>query len=264
MNKPKIAYQTSGSDEPLVLIHGLGSAATAWKPIIPKLEKRFKVIAVDLPGHGSADWIDHRSLEPEVLAKLVFDLMDENGVEKFNLIGNSLGGWVALEMAAMNPERVKSLVGLAPAGLWHNPARTRSRYALSKVMADSLKGVAPKLLKVRFARKIGFKPFSPNWSTLDLEICVDAVLALANCHGYYHTWDAMLHHKFDKAIPSTVPTTIIFGDSDWTLPIENSQEQSLAPSHCKWIVLSECGHAPMWDRPDEVISEIFLTAGISK
>ncbi|CAN2238080.1 MhpC Predicted hydrolases or acyltransferases (alpha/beta hydrolase superfamily) [actinobacterium SCGC AAA044-D11] len=263
MNKPKLAYQSYGSLEPIVLIHGLGSAATAWKPIIPKLETKFKVITLDLPGHGNADWVDHRALEPEVLAKLVFDLMDENGIDNFHLAGNSLGGWVALEMAALNPERIKSLVGLAPAGLWQNPATTRARYAFSKVMADSLKGVAPKLLKVGVARKIGFEAFTPNWSTLDLETCIDAVTALGNCHGYYHTWDAMLHRRFDKAIPKTVPTTIIFGDSDWTLPVENSQERSLAPAHCRWVVLPVCGHAPMWDRPDEVVSEIFATAGVA-
>jgi pimeloyl-ACP methyl ester carboxylesterase len=263
MNKPKLAYQSPSSSEAIVLIHGLGSAATAWKPIVPKLECKFKVITLDLPGHGNADRVDHKSLEPEVLAKLVFDLMDENGVEKFNLVGNSLGGWVALEMAAMKPDRVKSLVGLAPAGLWHNPATTRARYALSKVAADSFKNIAPQLLKSGLMRKIGFGPFTPNWANLDLEICVDAVQALGNCHGYYHTWDAMLHHRFDKTIPTSVPTTIIFGDSDWTLPIENSQERSLAPAHCKWIVLPVCGHAPMWDRPDEVVSEIFAAAGIS-
>jgi len=264
MNKPKVAYQSPGPGEPILLIHGLGSAATAWKPIIQKLESKFKVISIDLPGHGSADWIDHRSLEPEVLAKLVFELMSENNIEKFHLVGNSLGGWIALEMAAMIPDRVKSLVGLAPAGLWHNPAKTRSRYAFSKVMADSLKGVAPKLLKVGIARKVGFEPFSPNWATLDLETCLDAVAALGNCHGYYHTWDAMLHHKFDKKISSSIPTTIIFGDSDWTLPVENSQERSLAPAHCKWLVLPKCGHAPMWDRPDEVVAEIFRAAGIAQ
>jgi len=263
MNKPKLAYQSPGSGEPIVLIHGLGSAATAWKPIIPKLENRFKVFTIDLPGHGSADWVDHRSLEPEVLAKLVFELMQSIGLSKFHLVGNSLGGWVALEMAASKPESIKSLVGLAPAGLWHHPAVTRPRYAFSKVMADTFKNVAPSLLKVGVVRKIGFKPFSPKWRDLDLEICIDAVVALGNCHGYYHTWDAMLHHKFDKQIPETVPTTIIFGDSDWTLPIENSQEKSLAPLHSKWLVLPNCGHAPMWDCPDEVVSEIFRIAGLA-
>lgn len=262
MNKPKLAYQSSGSGDPIVLIHGLGSAATAWKPIIPKLESKFRVLTIDLPGHGSADWIDHKSLEPEVLARLVIEMLEEKRIKEFHLVGNSLGGWVALEMAALKPHCIKSLVGLAPAGLWHNPATTRPRYAFSKVMADTFKGVAPSLLKVGVVRKIGFEPFSPKWRELDLEICVDAVVALGNCHGYYHTWDAMLHHKFDKQIPSSVPTTIIFGDSDWTLPVENSQERSLAPAHCKWLVLPKCGHAPMWDCPDEVISEIFKTAGL--
>jgi pimeloyl-ACP methyl ester carboxylesterase len=54
--------------------------------------------------------------------------------------------------------------------------------------------------------------------------------------------------------------TIIFGDSDKTLPLNTSQERSLAPSHARWVVLSESGHAPMWDHPDEVIQEILITA----
>ena len=263
MNKPKIAYQSPGSSEPVVLIHGLGSAATAWKPIVAQLESRLKVITLDLPGHGNADWIDHHSLEPEVLAKLVLKLLDENGITNFNLVGNSLGGWIALEMAAFSPDRVKSVIGLAPAGLWQHPARTRSRYAFSKVMADTFKSVAPQMLKIGLARKIAFEPFSPRWADLELDICLDAVTALGNCHGYYRTWDAMLHHRFDKSISQKIPTTIIFGDSDWTLPVENSQDRSLAPEHCKWLVLPVCGHAPMWDCPKEVVNEIFAASGVS-
>jgi pimeloyl-ACP methyl ester carboxylesterase len=78
--------------------------------------------------------------------------------------------------------------------------------------------------------------------------------------GYFPAWDAMLGLRFDKDIASDIPVTVIFGDSDNTLPAAHSQERSLAPTHSRWVVLPQSGHAPMWDRPTEVIAEIRHTA----
>ena len=72
-------------------------------------------------------------------------------------------------------------------------------------------------------------------------------------------WDAFLGNRFDKEISPNIPVTIIFGDSDNTLPANNSQEKSLAPKHSKWVVLSQSGHAPMWDQVDAVVAETIET-----
>ena len=65
--------------------------------------------------------------------------------------------------------------------------------------------------------------------------------------------------RFDKKVSESIPITIIFGDSDRTLPEKTCQERSLAPKHAKWIILPNTGHAPMWDSTDEVLSEINST-----
>jgi pimeloyl-ACP methyl ester carboxylesterase len=77
--------------------------------------------------------------------------------------------------------------------------------------------------------------------------------------GYYLLWDAFLGNRFDKQISEKIPVTIIFGDTDFTLPAENSQEKSLAPKHSRWVTLPQSGHAPMWDQVDAVARETILT-----
>ena len=261
----KLAIERVGSGGALVLIHGMGSAATAWKPIIPKLSDKFEVITVDLPGHGQTPLDKSHPMDPESLAKLLLQNLSELGISRFHLVGNSLGGWISLEIAAANPEKVITLTGLAPAGLWLAPFTSRYPGELAvRLMAKSLEKVAPTTLNYRWAKKIGFETVSPRWEELDYEICLDAVRAMAKSEGYFPVWDGMLKKRFDKKISSEIPVTIIFGDTDHTLPAKTCQERSLAPAHAKWIILPDTGHAPMWDSPEEVIAEILETTKLRR
>ena len=250
--------ETNKEHEVLVLVHGLGSAATAFKPIVNKLSQGFRVITIDLPGHGKTPYESSQKLDPRSLGQAIFDSIEsEYGVRQFHIAGNSLGGWIALEMAADQPERIKTLVGLAPAGLWIKPASSRlPSEARSHYMAKTLKPFIKKGLHLKAMRAIGFSTVSPKWQELRYEICYDAAYAMAHSAGYFQAWDGMLGKRFDSEVPPTVPVTILFGDTDNTLPYPVSQERSLAPSHCTWLVIDSCGHAPMWDHPDLVASII--------
>ena len=247
----------SPGKEPLLLIHGMGSASTAWQPIIEELESFFTVVTVDLPGHGFTP------MDPQSLAASVFATMNSLGLKRFHVVGNSLGGWIALEMAAMNPSQIASVTGLAPAGLWLQPFVARyPGTAIARIMASSLKVVSPLLLHYEWARKIGFENVSPLWRDFSYELCLDATNAMATAAGYYPAWDALLRKRFEQHVPESIPITVIFGDSDRTLPAATCQEKSLMPSHAKWITFSKCGHAPMWDHPTEVIEQILTTTRI--
>ena len=139
MRRVKLSYETSGSGAPLLLIHGMGSASTAWKSIRPALQEKFQVTAIDLPGHGKSDFDPHQAMDPYSLALLMTKQMDDLGIEKAHIAGNSLGGWIALEMAAAFPDRVLSVTGLAPAGLWLVPTTQRTLLgASSRIMAQYL------------------------------------------------------------------------------------------------------------------------------
>jgi pimeloyl-ACP methyl ester carboxylesterase len=242
---------------PLILIHGMGSASSAWQTVVPELVKTSRVITVDLPGHGATKLPAGLDMSPKALAEYVFETMDSLEIEKANLIGNSLGGWTALEMAAAKPDRVASVLGLAPAGLWLAPFTVRyPGTAIARNLASSLKVVSPFGLKYEWGRKIGFSDVSPQWKKFSYQLCLDATLSLANSTGYFPAWDALLHRRFDSEVSAQVPVTIVFGDSDKTLPENSCQEKTLAPKHTNWLNWESCGHAPMWDYPERVISEI--------
>lgn len=253
-------HSAKSESECLLLIHGMGSASTAWSPIIEELELSFTVVTVDLPGHGFTPMDESQAMEPLALAKSVFATMESLGFHKYHVVGNSLGGWIALEMAAMNPMAIASVTCLAPAGLWLQPFVARyPGTAIARIMASSLKVVSPLLLHYEWARKIGFENVSPLWRNFSYKLCLDATIAMATAAGYYPAWDALLQKRFDQIISETIPITVIFGDSDRTLPAATCQERSLVPAHTRWLIFTECGHAPMWDQPSQVLEEIFRT-----
>jgi pimeloyl-ACP methyl ester carboxylesterase len=110
---------TKNSNPALVLVHGLGSAGTIWKSLIPDLEKVFTVYSIDLPGHGEAALGDDEKYDPRSLGEMILSYMQRvHKVQKMHVAGNSLGGWISLEMAALGPKHVESVTALAPAGLW--------------------------------------------------------------------------------------------------------------------------------------------------
>lgn len=244
----------------LVAIHGLGSASTAWDLVSPQLSERFEFITLDLPGHGNAFMLANKSMNPVRISKIIVEELHAIGIEKFHLIGNSLGGWIALEMAAAFPEHVLSVTGVAPAGLWLKPKTHRNgELAVSRIMARATYRFAGVISHFKFMRAIGFKLVSPQWEKFSPETCAKAAVAMGGASGYYSLWDAFLGNRFDKQISEKIPVTIIFGDTDLTLPAENSQEKSLAPKHSRWVSLPQSGHAPMWDQVDAVVRETILT-----
>ena len=223
----KLAIERFGSGEPLVLIHGMGSAATAWKPIIPKLSDKFEVITVDLPGHGQTPLDKSRPMDPESLSKLVLQNLSELGITRFHLVGNSLGGWISLEIAAANPDRVITLTGLAPAGLWLAPFTSRYPGELAvRLMAKGLEKVAPTTLNYKWAKKIGFETVSPRWEQLDYEVCLDAVMAMAKSEGYFPAWDGMLKKRFEKDV-----SVVVWGEFGRTPTINKDSGRDHWPRH---------------------------------
>ena len=264
MNRLNIRSFGEGSTK-LVAIHGLGSASTAWDLVQPELSKHFEFITLDLPGHGQAKMPATLDMNPAAISELLISELQNYGVDEFHLIGNSLGGWIALEMAAAFPKQVLSVTGVAPAGLWLTPKTHRNgELAISRYLAKLTYRFATPISKIKSLRKIGFKLVSPQWEKFSPETCAKAAIAMGSATGYYKLWDAFLGNRFDKDISADIPVTIIFGDTDYTLPAANSQEKSLAPKHSKWVVLPESGHAPMWDQVELVITETLNTVLASK
>jgi pimeloyl-ACP methyl ester carboxylesterase len=245
----------------LVLIHGLGSAGNIWKSLYAGLEDSFTIYPLDLPGHGNSPLGDE-ALDPRSLAQQINEAMSaDHGVNEFHVAGNSLGGWIALELAAQFPDRVKSVTALAPAGLWHEGPTQKLPPTLT---ARMLAKISQHFLKLAYnlppLKALGYRKITHLWRQLSFESCRDSVIAMARSIGYTPMWRALRFQKFDSEISESVSVAIIFGDDDLTLPHPRAQEREVAPDHSQWIVVENCAHVIMWNYPEMTVDFIKRTA----
>lgn len=256
-------YTNDSAKPALVLVHGLGSAGSIWKSLIPDLMRDFTIYAVDLPGHGEAPLLNEAALDPNGLARNIVEMMErDHKVEELHVAGNSLGGWIALEMAAVAPDRVKSVTALAPAGLWHEgPTQKLPPSLLARVLAKISQFFIPLAYHLPPLKAIGYKKITHLWRELSYESCKDSVIAMAQSKGYMPLWKGIRGRRFESHVPKSVEVAIIFGDADLTLPEEIAQERSVAPAHSKWIVVENCAHVIMWNFPKITVDFIRKTAG---
>jgi pimeloyl-ACP methyl ester carboxylesterase len=260
----------------LVLVHGLGSSSTVWRPVLPLLEPDFDVIRVDLPGHGDSPSLapgadaSPAGLAASVAATLLAVLDPPAGPTPWpvHVAGSSLGGWVGLELAALTgrrqtvrplPFRVRSVTAFAPAGLWE-PGIVPLVAHLNRWAARLTAPMAPALLRSRPLRALGFWTASARPADLDPQVALDAARAHAGARGWAAALAAASRGRFDPAgFPDDVAVTVVWGDRDRILPPERCQELGSAPAQARWVRLDDCGHVPMWDRPEESVALIRQT-----
>jgi pimeloyl-ACP methyl ester carboxylesterase len=264
---PVVAHQfTQDIRNPaLVLVHGLGSAGTIWKTLVPQLVESFTVYAIDLPGHGDAPLRDDEEMDPRSLAQAIVDYVaNDLGVESMHVAGNSLGGWIALEMAAVAPDHVLSVTALAPAGLWQEqPPRKFPPSLDARILAKISQYFMKTAYRIPLLKAIGYKKITHLWRELSFESCRDSVIAMARSKGYMPMWHGANGRRFESVVPEKVELSVIFGDEDRTLPEEIAQEKEVAPDHANWIVVDNCAHVIMWNYPDLTVNLIKQTARVA-
>jgi len=246
----------------LVLIHGLGSAGTIWKSLFDGLTPHFTVYPIDLPGHGNAP-LTNEPLDPRSLGSAVVEMMKRQyGVESFHVAGNSLGGWIALEMAALHPQSIKSVTALAPAGLWKSgPTQILPPSIFARLLAKCAQFFLRLAYHLPPLKAMGYRKITHLWRELSFESCKDSVIAMARSTGYMPMWRALRGRRFEGGIPDHIPVSIIFGDYDLTLPGPHAQDRDVAPAHSDWIVVENCAHVIMWNYPALTVEFIARHAG---
>jgi pimeloyl-ACP methyl ester carboxylesterase len=152
------------------------------------------VYAIDLPGHGDAPLREDEEMDPASLAQAIVDYMvSEMGVKTMHVAGNSLGGWISLEMAAVAPDRVLSVTALAPAGLWHEqPPRKFPPSLDARILAKISQYFMKTAYRIPLLKAIGYKKITHLWRELSFESCRDSVLAMAKSKGKNKS------HKIDE------------------------------------------------------------------
>ena len=258
---PDLAYSRCGSGEPLVLLHGLGSSRSAWLPVLPILAERFDVIAVDLPGFGDSEPLPTGfEPNPAALAAAVADTLTRLGVDTAHVAGNSLGGWIALELAALWP--VRSVTALSPAGLWrgHTPFYCRLALRASRLMTRCFGTALRYVVRWRIGRVVVFGQMIGRPSRMTVEQARTAITAIGTSPGFRAALRATLHRRYLASGRIDVPVTVEFGARDRVLLKRQSRHVDQLPQHAEVLQLPGAGHVPMSDAPEAVAAVISATA----
>ncbi len=257
-----LAYTRTGSGDPLVLLHGLGSWRGAWDPVIPALAERFDVIAVDLPGFGESAPVAAPDGEasPAVLAAAVAGLLDDLGIAAPHLAGNSLGGWVALELARIR--QPASVTLLSPAGLWHDriPLYEKISLRASRWICQHADGLLYLVVGTPLGRVAALRQTHGRPARMSASRARKTIRAMATCPGFDATTRYTMRAPYTAGPPIGAPVTIAFGSRDMLL-IRRSRHLDQLPADLRIGSLPGCGHIPMADNPPAVATLIFEGAG---
>jgi pimeloyl-ACP methyl ester carboxylesterase len=248
-----------GSRPDLVLVHGLGSAASYWDNIGPALAADFTLHTPNLPGHGpGAGPVPHGRAHPAAIARGMVEQFESDGIERPHLVGLSLGGWVVLEMAALGFGA--SVVALAPAGMWEVGVigQDRRERAIRHPLGPML-GVMPYLARVGALRSLVLEPVLTHPERVSAKQFIDAATALAQARGYRALDRALVRDRFTDGRRITVPVTVAFGDNDHVLPPDVAQNFSELPAQADIETVASCGHAMTFDQPERCLELIART-----
>lgn len=248
----ELAYERRGSGEPVVLLHGIGHHWQAWEPVLGILAASHDVTALDLPGFGASPRLpDGVSYELGSVVPLLGETLRELGLERPHIVGNSLGGLLALELGLHGYAR--SVTALSPAGFW-TPAERRWAYALLSGMRAGARGIPDGVLR-RLARS------APGRAALTGTIYArpgrrspEAIMAetrsMRGATAFAPTLKAGRSRDvlFEKDLTG-LPVTIGWGEKDrLLLPRQGRRAQRSIPG-ARHVSLPGCGHVPMNDDP---------------
>jgi len=253
--RPAIHLRRSGSGSPYLLVHGLGGESCVWEPVLAELERHHEVLAIDLPGFGRSPALPADVVPtPAALGAAVARLLDELGLDRVHVAGNSLGGWVALELARAG--RARSVVGLCPAGLWGAPLRTSGTPVRGRAhrLARALRPVIPVALLSGRVRRTILAPFVAHPERVPYHAAWRMVSSYARATAYDATSTAMRESAFTGASQIGVPVTLAFGERDRLI-----RPSRLSTPGARTAVLRDCGHIPMWDDP-AAVAEVLLAS----
>jgi pimeloyl-ACP methyl ester carboxylesterase len=248
-----LGYDRRGSGDPLLLIHPLGGDRRIWSPVIGLLAPERDVVAVDLPGFGSSQPLANGSApNPAALAAVVDGLVRDLGIDRPHVAGNSLGGWVALELAAAG--RARSVTTIAAAGLWRRPLEPKRPVAHRA--ARALGPLLPALLAVPAVRRLALTTSFAHPERVPREEALRLVRAYGEAPGFADVSRAMRAGRFEGLERIAVPVTLAWGEHDRLVSPPRQ-----VPANVTTVLLEGCGHVPMWDDPEQVARILLAGSG---
>ena len=247
-------HHRAGDGPPLVLIHGIGSRWQMWEPVLPRLATERDVIALDLPGFAASPMPPPGTPAGTAsLTRLVSGFLDELGLERPHVAGNSLGGLVALELAKQG--RVASATTLSPVGFHNSRELVYQRISL-KLTVHGARLLAPRAHRLTASPLVRTLMYSQVVARPRLLGAADAAAsaeALAAAPWFDDTLEALDDNgAFSGGEQIKVPVTIAWGAKDrLLLPRQARRAVRMIPG-ARLVMMPGCGHVPTYDDPEQV------------
>jgi pimeloyl-ACP methyl ester carboxylesterase len=242
----------SGDITPVVLVHGLGGQWQNWLENIPRLAQDRRVIALDLPGFGLSE-MPWEAISIPGYGRTVEALCERVGVERAHLVGNSMGGFVASEVAIQFPQLVERLVLVSAAGVSSANASRAPVLTIGRAAAAiaSYTAAGHRRLAGRRVTRHGALAFvARHPSKLAPDLVWEGFMKGAGKPGFNDALRACLEYDFrDRLSEISVPTLIVWGESDTVIPVRDAQEFERLIEDARKVVMEDTGHVPMAERP---------------
>jgi pimeloyl-ACP methyl ester carboxylesterase len=257
-----------GSETPVLFIHGLSGCWQNFLENIPFIAQTRRVIAPDMPGFGESEMPAQR-ISIELYARVVETLCERLGLDAVVAVGNSMGGFIAAELAIKHPQRVERLVLISAAGIsssnvYRAPALTVGRIGAA-VMANQTVDNRHIAARPR-SRQMALALVARHPRLLAPEVAYEALLRGANKPGFYDALRACIEYDFRERLPDIgCPTLIVWGENDTILSVRDADEyEKLIPSTRK-VVMRDTGHVPQVERPaafNELLLDFLEQSGL--
>jgi pimeloyl-ACP methyl ester carboxylesterase len=248
----RVRYWTQGESGPTVLLlHGISCSVLEWEHNIAALAQQHRVIAIDLLGCGLSDKPLDADYSMQAQARFVFACMDAMGLDRVHIVGNSMGGCIALECAAMHPERVQSLVLSAPAGIGKD---TLFNFRLASVPFLGELLTKPSMFGLGMIWKLAFHDTSFVTRELVAEkvalaqlpnaqaVFLQTLRGFLNFGGFPEAPRRAYHARIQQV---RCPSLVIWGRQDQFLPVTHVEVLKPLLANATYELVDQCGHVPM-------------------
>ena len=252
----RISTLQAGEGDPVIAIHGLGATKASFLPTVAALAEGFRVIAMDLPGFGDSGKPLGAPYDAKFFAEAVVELLDALEVDRAHLVGNSLGGRVALEAGLRAPDRVGRLGLLAPSMAWR---RNRPWAPLLKLVRPELGAIQPAPRPIVEAIVDRVVPGgSEGWAAAGVDEFLRSYLTPRGRAAFYAAARQIYLEDdsfWDRLRSLETPALFVWGRSDTLVPIGFARHVTDALPAARHLEL-DCGHVPQLERPHETHSAL--------
>ncbi len=251
----RLSTVAAGRGAPVICLHGLGATKASFLPTIAALADGWKVVAVDLPGFGESDKPLGAAYDAPYFAGAVTALLDELGLERAHLIGNSMGGRVAIEVGLRWPERVERMALLSPALAWLRDRRWRwlLRAPLPKL---GLIQPAPRVITEPIVRSL-VPGGRGGWSAAGVDEFLRCYLTPRGRVAFYESARNIYLDEphgerglWTRLPAMAAPALFVWGRKDQLVPVGFRRHVERALPRARHLEL-DCGHVPQLEAPDQ-------------